>query len=93
MKPTVATYLGQVIRELRIESGLSQVAFAERAGLFQTYLSRVENGLANPTVNALDVIAATLGVTIFDLFAMASGRAQIQSSPTAQRLPRHKPAK
>lgn len=93
MKPTVTIYLGQVIRELRVESGLSQVVFAERAGLFQTYLSRVENGLANPTVNALDVIAATLGLTIFDLFALASCRAQIQSSPTAKRLPRHKPAK
>lgn len=70
MKPSVAHYLGQVIRELRVEAGLSQVVFAEKAGLFQTYLSRVENGKANPSLNALEIIAKTLGVSIFVLFDM-----------------------
>lgn len=44
--------------------------FAEKAGLFQTYLSRVENGKANPSLNALEIIAKTLGVSIFVLFDM-----------------------
>lgn len=65
---TISHHLGQVIRDLRIASGLSQVEFAERSGLYQTYLSRVENGRANPTLNAMQVIAQTLGVSIFDLF-------------------------
>ncbi len=47
---------------------MSQVVFGEKCGFYQTYLSRVENGRANPTLNAIEVIAASLGMTVFDLF-------------------------
>jgi transcriptional regulator with XRE-family HTH domain len=49
--------------------GLSQVEFGERCGFYQTYLSRVERGQANPTLNAIEVIAIALGLDVFDLFA------------------------
>ena len=42
--------------------------FGERCGFYQTYLSRVENGRANPTINAIEVIANALGLTVFELF-------------------------
>jgi transcriptional regulator with XRE-family HTH domain len=48
--------------------GLSQVEFGERCGFYQTYLSRVERGQANPTLNAIEVIAVALGLTVFELF-------------------------
>ncbi len=60
--------LGACIRELRLQTGQSQVVFGERCGFYQTYLSRVERGLANPTINAVEVIANTLGLTVFELF-------------------------
>jgi len=60
---------GACIRKLRKQTGLSQVAFGERCGFYQTYLSRIENGNANPTLNAIEVIANTLGLTVFELFA------------------------
>lgn len=41
--------------------------FGERCGFYQTYLSRIENGRANPTLNAIEVIANTLGLTVFEL--------------------------
>jgi transcriptional regulator with XRE-family HTH domain len=47
---------------------MSQVVFGERCGFYQTYLSRVENGQANPTLNALEVISSALGISVFDLF-------------------------
>jgi len=47
---------------------MSQVEFGEKCGFYQTYLSRIENGKANPTLNAIEVIANTLGLTVFDLF-------------------------
>jgi transcriptional regulator with XRE-family HTH domain len=47
---------------------MSQVEFGERCGFYQTYLSRIENGHANPTLNAMEVIANALGLTVFDLF-------------------------
>lgn len=68
MQNTLAKNLGSVIRGLRQQAGLSQVVFSERCGFYQTYLSRIENGHANPTINALEVIAHALGITVFDLF-------------------------
>ncbi len=68
MQSTTAVYLGQVIRSLRQEAGMSQIVFGERCGFYQTYLSRIENGQANPTLNALEVVASALGISVFDLF-------------------------
>lgn len=48
--------------------GLSPVEFSERCGFYQTYLSRIENGRANPTLNAMEVIANGLGLTIYELW-------------------------
>lgn len=56
------------MRALRLEMGLSQVEFGERCGFYQTYLSRIENGQANPTLNAVEVIANALGISVFELF-------------------------
>lgn len=68
MPSNLSQQLGICIRTLRQETGLSQVEFGEKCGFYQTYLSRVENGKANPTINALEVIANGLGITVFDLF-------------------------
>jgi transcriptional regulator with XRE-family HTH domain len=59
--------LGLVIRNLRVESGMSQVVFGERCGFYQTYISRIEGGSANPTINAIEVIAKALNLSIFEL--------------------------
>lgn len=53
---------------MRVAQGMSQVEFGERCGFYQTYLSRIERGQANPTLNAMEVIANALGVTVFELF-------------------------
>lgn len=53
---------------MRTDAGLSQTEFGERCGFYQTYLSRIENGQANPTLNAMEVIANSLGLTIYDLW-------------------------
>lgn len=47
---------------------MSQIEFGEKCGFYQTYLSRIENGHANPTLNAMEVIANALGLTIYELF-------------------------
>ena len=68
MKPNLSRQFGDCVRALRTEAGLSQIEFGERCGFYQTYLSRIENGHANPTLNAIEVIANALGMTIFVLF-------------------------
>ncbi|WP_077001184.1 helix-turn-helix domain-containing protein [Variovorax sp. KK3] len=65
---TLAQRFGKVVRDMRVERGLSQVDFGEKCGFYQTYLSRIENGHANPSLNAMEVIANALGVTVFQLF-------------------------
>lgn len=68
MKETLAQRFGRCVRQLRVEAGLSQVEFGERCGFYQTYLSRLERGQANPTLNAMEVIANALGLTIYQLW-------------------------
>lgn len=77
MKKSLAKQLGIVIRECRKQAGFSQVVFGEKCGFYQTYLSRLENGQANPTLNALEVVSKALGLTIFELF----DRVKAQASP------------
>jgi transcriptional regulator with XRE-family HTH domain len=83
---SIAEQLGICIRSLRQETGLSQVEFGEKCGFYQTYLSRIENGKANPTINALEVVANALGMTIFDLF----DRVREQSPTKAQKTTKRK---
>lgn len=64
----MAQRFGEYVRDMRLARGLSQVEFGEQCGFYQTYLSRIERGQANPTLNAIEVIAIGLGVTIFEMF-------------------------
>ena len=73
----IAKQLGACIRDLRLDIGLSQVEFGEKCGFYKTYLSRVENGNANPTINALEVIANGLGLTVFELFDRVREQMQV----------------
>jgi len=58
----LAPRIGRVIRKYRENVGLSQEALAEEAGLHRTYISLVERGHRNISVDALAQIAEALGV-------------------------------
>lgn len=68
-KKTLSQQLGACVCDLREATGLSQTEFGERCGFSQTYLSRIENGRANPTLNAMEVLANACGLTVFEMFA------------------------
>ena len=68
MKSPLSQQFGSCVRSLRLQAGWSQVEFGEKCGFYQTYLSRIENGNANPSLNAMEVIANALGLTVFELF-------------------------
>lgn len=59
--------LGQHIRKVRQEHGVSQEDFAERAGLDRSYYGGVERGERNVAALNLMRIAAALGVEVGDL--------------------------
>ncbi|MCD1266699.1 transcriptional regulator [Shinella sumterensis] len=59
------------IQRLRREKGLSQEDVAHAADVHQTYLSGVEGGKRNPSIDVLSRIAKALGVDISELFHKA----------------------
>jgi transcriptional regulator with XRE-family HTH domain len=59
---------GVRVRELRQATGLSQEAFAESCGLDRTYISGIERGKRNVSLENLNVIAKALDVTLSRLF-------------------------
>jgi DNA-binding XRE family transcriptional regulator len=59
-----AIELGAVIRQLRLDAGLSQQELAQRAGMTQPALSRLERGGTVPTLTVLDRIANALQATL-----------------------------
>ena len=50
------------LRKLRVAKGFSQEGLALEAGIARTYVSRLERGLENPTVDMLDRLARALSV-------------------------------
>lgn len=65
----VTTELGQRIRALRTERGISQEKFALSIGMDRTYFSSVEAGKRNIAICNIKKIADGLGVTLSELFA------------------------
>ena len=56
--------LGDDARRLREDAGLRRSAVGEAAGVDPTYLARIEDGLANPTLDVYARIAAVLGADL-----------------------------
>jgi transcriptional regulator with XRE-family HTH domain len=57
----LARRFGELVRRLRQERGYSQEEFSFRVGLHQTYISSVERGERNVTIQTADRIAKALG--------------------------------
>lgn len=55
------------IREWRKHRGLNQEQFAERIGVTQSFVSKVENGKQSPDLSFLEVTAEALRCTPADL--------------------------
>ena len=55
--------MGQRIRRLRLDRGMSQRELAE-PGVSYAYLSRIEAGQRAPSLKALRIVARKLGVTV-----------------------------
>lgn len=56
------------IKLLRNQHGLSLEQLAQKSGLTKSYLSKVERGVANPSISASMRIAEALMVDVSDLF-------------------------
>lgn len=57
------------IRSLRLRNGLSQRQLATRMSVPRTYVSKIENEKATPTLSSLERLARALEVTVPDLLS------------------------
>lgn len=70
---TIQEKLGKAIVNLRKERGLSQEIFAYDAGIDRRYMSDIENGKRNISLDILERISQKLGLKISELFAIVEG--------------------
>lgn len=61
---TTKVLFGKRVKELRLQAGLSQEAFAHKCGLDRTYVSGIERGLRNPTLEVIAILATGLGIEL-----------------------------
>ncbi|MEG8052892.1 helix-turn-helix transcriptional regulator [Sphingomonas aerolata] len=66
--------LGENVRRLRKERGLSQEELAFRAGMKRSYLSDLERGTRNPTVRAIGRLAIALDSNPTNLLRSENGK-------------------
>lgn len=59
--------VGQNLRRLRLQKGMTQEQLAEASGFSQNYISDLERGRRNPTVVTLYELATPLGASPRDL--------------------------
>jgi transcriptional regulator with XRE-family HTH domain len=59
---------GLRVKELRKASGLSQEEFADRSGFARSYMSRIERGLANVSLDGIEILAVALKAEVSNLF-------------------------
>ena len=68
MRVTLRKKFGYRVAALRKASGWSQEEFAEKCGFARTYMSRIERGKANPSLDAIETLAGGLKVAVKTLF-------------------------
>lgn len=68
MDDSILLDFGKAIRKLRIEKGISQEAFADMCNLHRTYISDVELGKRNVSLENIQKMATALNMSISDVF-------------------------
>ena len=83
VNPSLERYLGNTIRELRQQHGLTIAEVADQVGLSRGMLSKVENAQTATSLETLAKVASALGVSLSTLFRnynMPEGGAQLVKS-------------
>ena len=68
MQMDILTRYGQAVRKIRLERGISQEELADRCGLHRTYISDIELGKRNLSLENIERIAISLNKTLSEFF-------------------------
>jgi len=66
--------IGQLIRRYRKKQKLTLKAVAEKAGISESFLSQVENNVNSPSVDTLQKICGSIGISTGDLLNQAENQ-------------------
>lgn len=78
MQTDILKNFGLAVRKLRLLQGISQESFADLCDLHRTYVSDIELGKRNVSLENIDRIAEALGISISELFTeVEKGNASI----------------
>ena len=69
--------IGERIRAIREAKNLSQGDVEKRSGLLRVYVSRIENGHTEPSVETLEKLARALEVPLYQLFYEGKKRSDL----------------
>jgi len=72
--------IGNAIKDLRKKKGFNQTDFANRCGLSQSYISAIEKGRKEPTLNILKQIADALSLPMPVLIFFSLNKDDIDNS-------------
>lgn len=72
VEPLWRDVLGDRLRRLRLEQGLTLAETAARAGISTQYLSEVERGLKEPSSEIIAAVAGALGTTLAEVTGLVS---------------------
>jgi transcriptional regulator with XRE-family HTH domain len=71
--------VGQNVKRIRLDKGLTQEQFCDISGFSQQYVSGLETGRRNPTIVTIYELAKALGVSHLDLVQPPASRQKRQS--------------
>jgi transcriptional regulator with XRE-family HTH domain len=71
---TIPQAFGEVLRDYRTKAGISQENLALKADLDRTYISLLERGLRQPTLETLFRLAGVLEIAPATIIARTSSR-------------------
>ena len=68
MRNALSKQVGNRVRELRDQAGISQEELAARASLHRNYIGSIERGERDVGVAALERLAGALGISLSEFF-------------------------
>jgi transcriptional regulator with XRE-family HTH domain len=71
-RPLKQHAVGEWVRRLRTEQGMSLRTLASRTDFSPSFISQVENGIVSPSIASMEKIAHALGVTLAEFFEAAA---------------------
>ena len=84
MKRRDRNIIGENIRKLRMQTGLTQEELALKSGLSQGYVNQLENGKRKYTQKSLELIADALAIPVAEMFKEEGEQIDVVSKEIAR---------